>query len=288
MNKLDNEDGSKKIIHEIRWEDFRDDHMWNNITGPITNPNYEGPTCKADDIDREKTLKILDAEVDMLNQFWDTWTEKKCKDKTASVHEYFKYSMTYYILQSVVYVLMALVAILRLTFPKFLGCCCREHNRFKFIMITHIMRNGLLYHFTQKECMPHRVFLTNFLVYVSVGLPIYFFIVFGWKGPAEEKEVAQLQQIVVHHHHAIAHVEAAVHHEEDAEQCDDDTFFRQKLQKLAASLNVHHLEKINGLKMFITKLWERNQSLPIIIKTSTRGLFWKKHEATMKNRLLQG
>jgi len=180
---------------------------------------------------------------------------------------------------------MALVAILRLTCCT---CCCGKHGRFKSIMITHLMRNGILYVFTG----PQMAF-TNFMVYVSIGLPIYFFIVFGWTGPSEEKEhqeqlVAQLEEIVVHHHNAIARVEAAVHHEEEAEQDDDDTFFRQKIQKLAASLNVPHLEKINGLQKFITKLWEKNQSLPIIIKTSTRGLFWKKHEATMKNRLLQG
>merc|ERR1711964_622113 len=105
----------------------------------------------------------------------------------------------------------------------------------------------------------------------------------------DKKEVVQrvvMQQIVVHHH--IQQVAAPVapppkkepkkeYSEEEDDGIDDETFYARKIEQLAAKLKIHHLEKINGLKVFINKLWERNQGLPVIIKSSSKEIFWKKH-----------
>merc|ERR1711964_815741 len=45
----------------------------------------------------------------------------------------------------------------------------------------------------------------NPLFYISLGLPVYFFMVFGWtappepKKPVQQQQVVHLQQVVVHH-----------------------------------------------------------------------------------------
>merc|ERR1711881_5310 len=135
-------------------------------------------------------------------------------------------------------------------------------------------------------------------MWISFLLPVSYLEEFGWATVEDKKVVPQqMQQVIIHHVHQAAPAPQVIHHVQQAEapkkvysEDEDDSitdanYFAKKVERIALELKGNDLEKLNGLKVFITKLWERNLKLPVIIRCSSRQAFWKKHESTARNRL---